>query len=227
MTCATRSTEVAVTLEKVGQENRVVPALQAALPGYEVDSWDTLRPEIREAMDSKLVITGFFGFIVVFIASIGILNLMMMAVFERTREMGVLAALGMKGRQIMGLFLLEGAMIGLVGAVIGCSLGLGINWADRADGRHRLFVRGGHGRDHGADGRRISRPPITCRTPSARARSSCHRRAGLALPGVAGVASGAGGGAAPCVEVRPVQRFEGSELHRRSSEAERWLESKE
>jgi putative ABC transport system permease protein len=45
-------------------------------------------------------------------------------VFERTREMGVLGALGMKGRQIMSLFLLEGSLIGVVGAVIGCTLGL-------------------------------------------------------------------------------------------------------
>ena len=52
--------------------------------------------------------------------AIGILNLMLMAVFERTREMGVLAAMGMKGRQIMSLFVLEGAFIGLIGAVIGC-----------------------------------------------------------------------------------------------------------
>jgi ABC-type lipoprotein release transport system permease subunit len=48
---------------------------------------------------------------------------MLMAVYERTREMGVLAALGMKGRQVMWLFLLEGAMIGAVGAVGGCTLG--------------------------------------------------------------------------------------------------------
>src|SRR5690606_14775568 len=54
--------------------------------------------------------------------SIGVFNLMVMAVFERTREMGVLAALGLKGRQIMALFLLEGTLIGLVGAVIGCTL---------------------------------------------------------------------------------------------------------
>jgi ABC-type antimicrobial peptide transport system permease subunit len=53
-------------------------------------------------------------------ASIGILNLMLMAVYERTREMGVLAALGMKGRQLMGLFLLEGMFIGVIGAVLGC-----------------------------------------------------------------------------------------------------------
>jgi len=45
---------------------------------------------------------------------------MLMAVFERTREMGILAAMGMKGRQIMSLFVLEGALIGLIGAIIGC-----------------------------------------------------------------------------------------------------------
>ena len=100
-----------------------MPALQAQLPGYEVDSWQTLRPEIRQTMDTKLAFSSFMGVVVLIIAGIGILNLMLMAVFERTREMGVLAALGMKGRQIMGLFLLEGALIGAVGAAIGCALG--------------------------------------------------------------------------------------------------------
>jgi ABC-type lipoprotein release transport system permease subunit len=119
-----QATEVAVTLQDMGQEKAVLNTLQAALPGDEVDSWQTLKPEIRETMDTKQVFTSVMGLIVVLIASIGILNLMMMAVFERTREMGVLAALGMKGRQIMGLFLLEGTLIGLVGAVIGCLLGI-------------------------------------------------------------------------------------------------------
>lgn len=117
-------TEVTLTLQDVAQENTVLTAMQAALPNAEVDSWQTLRPEIRETMDTKQTFTSVMGLIVVLIASIGILNLMMMAVFERTREMGVLAALGLKGRQIMGLFLLEGAMIGVVGAVLGCVIGL-------------------------------------------------------------------------------------------------------
>jgi ABC-type lipoprotein release transport system permease subunit len=116
-------TEVTVTLESVGQEGRVVSALEGSLPGYEVDSWDTLRPEMRETMDMKSSFTGILGIVVVLIASIGVLNLMLMAVFERTREMGVLAALGMKGRQVMGLFLLEGTFIGAVGGAVGCALG--------------------------------------------------------------------------------------------------------
>jgi ABC-type lipoprotein release transport system permease subunit len=118
-----QATEVTLTLQDVGQEKVVLARLQATLPDAEVDSWQTLKPEIRETMDMKQVFTSVMGLIVVLIASIGVLNLMMMAVFERTREMGVLAALGMKGRQIMGLFLLEGALIGVVGAIIGCILG--------------------------------------------------------------------------------------------------------
>lgn len=118
-------TEVALSLKQVGQEEALVSELQALLPQYEVDSWKTLKPEITDTMQVKDSFTVIFGLVVLIIASIGILNLMLMAVFERTREMGVLAALGWKGRQIMLLFLLEGTMIGAVGGVIG---GL-LSWA--------------------------------------------------------------------------------------------------
>ena len=101
-------------------------ALKTALPGYEADSWQTLKPELREALQTKLTFTTFFGFVVVFIGCIGIMNLMLMAVFERTREMGVLAALGLKARQVMGLFVLEGSLIGLVGTAVGSVLSIGL-----------------------------------------------------------------------------------------------------
>ena len=118
-----QATEVAISLNTVGIEDQVIDELRPALPGYEVDSWLTLNPEFAQVMDLSVAATAFFGLIVVTMACIGILNIMLMAVYERTREMGVLAALGMKGRQVMWLFLLEGAMIGAVGAVGGCTLG--------------------------------------------------------------------------------------------------------
>jgi len=117
-------TEVPIFLKQIGSEAAVMTALQAQLPHYEIDSWQTLKGDLTDALKTKMAFTSFIGIVVIIIASIGILNLMLMAVFERTREMGVLAALGMKGRQIMGLFLLEGSFIGTVGAVIGCGLGL-------------------------------------------------------------------------------------------------------
>lgn len=119
-------TEISINLQNIGQASTVMPALQKALPGVEIDSFDTLRPEIRETISTKLAFTTMFGLIVIFIACIGILNIQMMAVFERTREMGVLAALGMKGRQVTGLFLLEGTLIGVVGATIGCLIGIAL-----------------------------------------------------------------------------------------------------
>ncbi|HEY4720289.1 MAG TPA: ABC transporter permease, partial [Anaerolineae bacterium] len=119
-----QATEAAIFLKAIGSEDSVMAALQANLPNYEVDSWQTLKPDLRQTLDTKFAFSSFFGIVVLFIASIGILNLLLMAVFERTREMGVLAALGMKGRQVMGLFLLEGSLIGVVGAVLGCGVGL-------------------------------------------------------------------------------------------------------
>jgi ABC-type lipoprotein release transport system permease subunit len=118
-----QATEVAISLHTVGIEDQVIGELQPGMGGYEVDSWLTLNPEFAQVMDLSVMATTFFGLIVVAMACIGILNLMMMAVYERTREMGVLAALGLKGGQVMGLFLLEGAMIGAVGALVGCTLG--------------------------------------------------------------------------------------------------------
>jgi ABC-type lipoprotein release transport system permease subunit len=119
-----QATEVAIFLRDIASEERVMAALQAQLPQYEIDSWQTLRPEIRQMFATDRAFSRVIAIVVLLIGGIGVLNLMLMAAFERTREMGVLAALGMKGRQIMGLFVTEGALIGLVGAVVGGVLGV-------------------------------------------------------------------------------------------------------
>jgi ABC-type lipoprotein release transport system permease subunit len=125
-------TEVAVILQKLGQENALIDEIAPSFPNHEVDSIYTLRPEFANALNFDRVIGLMLGGILLLMAGIGILNLMLMAVFERTREMGVLAALGMKGRQLMALFVLEGAFIGLLGGVIGCVTGgLLIFWLGR------------------------------------------------------------------------------------------------
>jgi len=118
-----QATEVAVHLERVGQEPPVVERLQTALPGYEVDAWDTLDPSMKQMMELEAQIMSLFGLIILLIAGVGILNLMLMAVFERTREIGVLAAMGLKRWETMVLFLLEGVLIGLLGALAGSLLG--------------------------------------------------------------------------------------------------------
>ncbi|MBN2548931.1 MAG: ABC transporter permease [Anaerolineales bacterium] len=119
--------EVIVTLEKIGQEAPVVSALQAALPEAEIASWETNFPELVAALTTKGGVMDIFGVIMLMVAGIGILNLLLMAVYERTREIGLLGAMGLKPRQISLIFLTEGAVIGLVGVAAGVALGLLIN----------------------------------------------------------------------------------------------------
>ena len=57
------------------------------------------------------------------VAGIGIMNIMIVSLMERTREIGILKALGMKGRTVLSVFLCESLIIGLIGAVVGIASG--------------------------------------------------------------------------------------------------------
>jgi len=122
-----QSTEVQITLKKVGTESAIVSALTPLLPGYEVESWANTYPELSNAVGRKNIVMDIFSVIIVMIAGIGILNLLMMAIYERTREIGLLGAMGLKPRQIATTFILEGALIGVVGVLAGIAFGLMIN----------------------------------------------------------------------------------------------------
>ena len=121
------STEVAIFLEKLGQESNVIDSMKPSLPGYEIESFQANYPDLASAINSKNGVMDIFSVIIIAIAGVGILNLLLMAVYERTREIGVLGAMGLKPRQISLLFVLEGIMIGLVGVAAGIVLGLAIN----------------------------------------------------------------------------------------------------
>jgi ABC-type lipoprotein release transport system permease subunit len=121
------STEVAIFLEKLGQESSVIDSMKPGLPGYEIESFQANYPDLASAINTKSGVMDVFSVIIIAIAGVGILNLLLMAVYERTREIGVLGAMGLKPRQISLLFVLEGIMIGLVGVAAGVVLGLAIN----------------------------------------------------------------------------------------------------
>ena len=122
-----QSTEVQITLKRVGTESALVSTLTPMLPGYEVESWAQNYPELSNAVGRKNIVMDIFSIIIVMIAGIGILNLLMMAIYERTREIGLLGAMGLKPRQIATTFILEGALIGFVGVLMGIALGLVTN----------------------------------------------------------------------------------------------------
>jgi ABC-type lipoprotein release transport system permease subunit len=122
-----QSTEVAVFLKHIGQESAVIKSMQPGLKGYEAESFQANYPDLASAITTKGSVMNIFSVIIIAIAGVGILNLLLMAIYERTREIGMLGAMGLKPRQISLLFILEGTMIGLVGVAAGIVLGLAIN----------------------------------------------------------------------------------------------------
>ncbi|NPV74877.1 MAG: ABC transporter permease [Anaerolineae bacterium] len=123
-----QSTEVMISLHRLGQEDAVINNIQLLVTGYEVESWKTNFPELQSALESKGGVMNIFSVIILLISGIGILNLLLMAVFERTREIGILGALGLRPGQISLLFILEGSLMGLLGVIFGVGLGLAINF---------------------------------------------------------------------------------------------------
>lgn len=95
----------------------------ALAPGsVEVLSWSQMLPELKGSMDAKARNMRIVDFVVFLIVALGVLNTMTMSTFERTRELGVLGALGTRRRRILGMILLETILLGLIGFVLGVIL---------------------------------------------------------------------------------------------------------
>jgi putative ABC transport system permease protein len=77
-----------------------------------------------ESITSQMtVFLGSIGAVSLFVAAVGITNTMFVSVMERTREIGIMKALGFRGKQIMGMFLSEAILSGIIGGIGGTMLG--------------------------------------------------------------------------------------------------------
>ncbi len=112
---------VVVLLERQDDADRVAAALH--YPGITTLTWKKLNELFLQTIQTGLNFYVIIYGIVILIVAVIIANTLLMAVFERFRELGILAALGMKGRQIMLMFFVEAGMLGLAGIVVGIGLG--------------------------------------------------------------------------------------------------------
>ncbi len=121
-----RITEYAVQVEDVRRLDRVAAAVRAALgPEFEVHTWLDLQPMYRDLIRRTLYVLSTVSLVLLVLVLTGIVNVMATSVYERVREIGTAMALGMRRRQILRLFLAEGALLGAWGSVAGT----GVGWA--------------------------------------------------------------------------------------------------
>ena len=122
-------TQIALLLDQLEQSVPVANALAAELPkDLEVLAWEVALKELYDAIvldDAGLYLMMAIIFIIV---AIGIFNAVLMSVVERTREFGVMMALGQNGKQLFAVVVTEAVQIALVSAVVGVAVGLGLHF---------------------------------------------------------------------------------------------------
>jgi putative ABC transport system permease protein len=126
--------EITIRLHDLDALERVEASLAARLekltnnegkPVLELHSWKALSPFASIASMIDLM-TLFIRIMLVAIVLVSVMNVMLMAVYERIREIGTLAAIGTPPGRILGLYVGEGLLLGLVGAAAGVALSLGV-----------------------------------------------------------------------------------------------------
>jgi len=114
---------VTVTDERL--YNRVRSDIESM--GFHIYSFPDQFEQMRRSFLIFDAIVGAIGFLALFIASLSIVNTMVMSINERTREIGILKSLGAEEGQIRALFLLESGLIGLIGSAAGLLIGYGVS----------------------------------------------------------------------------------------------------
>ncbi len=95
---------------------------------YAIASWRDKQGPLLSAVDMEMAVLNILLFLIIAVAGFGILAIFFMIVVEKTRDIGILKALGATSTGIAGIFLGYGLFLGLVGAGAGLALGLGITW---------------------------------------------------------------------------------------------------
>ncbi len=99
----------------------------SAETGLVARSWQELFATLIEQLRLQKALIGVVVFLIVLVAAMGIANLLILTVAEKTEEIAILRAMGASQRQILSVFMVEGFVLGAVGTLLGALLGVGIS----------------------------------------------------------------------------------------------------
>ena len=111
--------QVVVKISNIDQTEIITGKLAEKLPGLEVISWKKIQPDLALMTDMVGQFYLVFGLIILAALAFGIINTMLMVVLERTRELGMLTAIGMNKKKVFSMIMLESVFLSLIGGVIG------------------------------------------------------------------------------------------------------------
>lgn len=108
------------------QEDTALVAGRVQVPDTQIVTWEELNSLVLESVGTGMIFYYVLYGIVFLAVAVLIANTLLMSVFARAREIGILASLGMRGSQILSLFFVEGILLALFGIALGWVLGMGV-----------------------------------------------------------------------------------------------------
>jgi lipoprotein-releasing system permease protein len=112
----------------------------AALTGLKAESWMQSNAQLMNALRSQSLSTGMISFFVAVSVAFGIASVLSISVVQRTREIGILRAMGARQRQMLRVFLVQGAVLGLLGSLLGALAGYGLVWIFNTFGPKLFYI---------------------------------------------------------------------------------------
>lgn len=118
--------EVVIRAESLYGVEELTGRLETIFAGQDMEilSWDEISPAVAQWVEFDRTFLNIILVIVLLVVAGGIMNTILMGVMERTREFGIMLALGTRRRQILGLVTLEAFLLGLIGSLTGLILGV-------------------------------------------------------------------------------------------------------
>jgi lipoprotein-releasing system permease protein len=116
------ATTIEFKVDDVFEAERVATGVHA-LTLLDADSWMKLNAELLTALSAQSSSKSMIQFFVVLTVALGIASVLIVSVVQKTREIGILRALGTPRKRVLRIFLIQGGVLGVIGALIGCGLG--------------------------------------------------------------------------------------------------------
>lgn len=132
------ATTIDLAVRDVWAAQALADDLRRQLP-YQVESWQESNAQLVSALNAQSVSTSLIRGVVLVVVVLGIASVLVVSVVQKSREIGILRAMGATQGQVLRVFLLQGAVLGSVGSVLGLVLAVVLIWL------FTTFVRGADG----------------------------------------------------------------------------------